>query len=139
MFDVVFSGQFISFYSSVLGANMFKFYLLDVTEKIKYLLGKNNIHISLAGLAFPWLSITASVLIPRWITRPLCPSWDNNLGGWLGSALPSPLMGGCLGLWSSCIINWLCIQRHGAVWIRLYRNILIRIISHFPFYDIHCF
>ena len=42
VFDVVFSGQFISFYSSVLGANMFKFYLLDVTEKIKYLLGKNT-------------------------------------------------------------------------------------------------
>ena len=35
-----FSGQFINFYSSVLGARTFKFYLLDVTDKIKYLLGK---------------------------------------------------------------------------------------------------
>lgn len=33
-------GQFINFYSSVLGANMFRFYLLDVTDKIKYLLGE---------------------------------------------------------------------------------------------------
>ena len=35
-----FSGQFVTFYSSVLGATTFKFYLLDVTDKIKYLLGK---------------------------------------------------------------------------------------------------
>ena len=33
------SGQFISFYSAVLGAKMFTFYLLDATDKIKFLLG----------------------------------------------------------------------------------------------------
>ena len=34
------SGQFISFYSAVLGVKIFTFYLLDATDKIKYLLGK---------------------------------------------------------------------------------------------------
>ena len=38
-FDIIFSGQFISFYSAVLGVKMFTFYLLDATDKIKYLLG----------------------------------------------------------------------------------------------------
>ena len=38
--DMIFSGQFISFYSAVLGVKMFTFYLLDATDKIKYLLGK---------------------------------------------------------------------------------------------------
>ena len=33
------AGQFISFYSAVLGAKMFTFYLLDATDKIKFLLG----------------------------------------------------------------------------------------------------
>ena len=37
--DMLFSGQFISFYSAVLGVKMFTFYLLDATDKIKYLLG----------------------------------------------------------------------------------------------------
>ena len=37
---MLFSGQFISFYSAVLGVKMFTFYLLDATDKIKYLLGK---------------------------------------------------------------------------------------------------
>eukprot|EP00090_Calanus_glacialis_P003294 TRINITY_DN12434_c0_g1_i1.p1 TRINITY_DN12434_c0_g1~~TRINITY_DN12434_c0_g1_i1.p1 ORF type:complete len:450 (-),score=115.74 TRINITY_DN12434_c0_g1_i1:194-1543(-) len=32
-------GQFMSYYNSVLGASLFTFYLLDVTDRVKYLLG----------------------------------------------------------------------------------------------------
>ena len=51
------SGQFINFYSSVLGANMFRFYLLDVTDKIKYLLGKTQ---KGQKIAYLWMEISES-------------------------------------------------------------------------------
>ena len=51
------SGQFINFYSSVLGANMFRFYLLDVTDKIKYLLGKTQ---KGQKIAYLWMEISKS-------------------------------------------------------------------------------
>ena len=33
-------GQFISYYATVLGVGIFNFYLLDATDKVKYVLGK---------------------------------------------------------------------------------------------------
>jgi len=60
-------GQFISYYASVLGVSIFNFYLLDATDKVKFVLGE---------LQNRYSAHKIQINVMEWKLAPVLMSWD---------------------------------------------------------------